>query len=259
MLNTVAMRGALRTLSVLRALNEHNGSTISNLSRVTGIPRPSLYRLLETLCAAGYLTRRNGSDRYHLTLMVRTLSDGFSDEEWIRNIAVPYLRDLQREIVWPVDLATFLGDAMVLRETTRPDSPLTIDRLTVGLRVPMLISATGRAYLAFCPDAEREAIIGNLARSTSPDDAIARDRRKVDQILRETRRNGYGQRSGEITTDTASIAVPVRKKDRVLACVHVAFFARSSTPKEIAARHLKSVQRAAGLIEARLESTVPDG
>jgi hypothetical protein len=129
------MRGVKRTLAVLRALNQHNGERVSDLARLTEIPRPSLYRVLETLCALGYV-RRTDEDRYELMLLVRTLSDGFSDEPWVRGVAQPVMEDLQREIVWPTDLATFYGNAMYLRATTRRLSPLTIDTATAGLRLP---------------------------------------------------------------------------------------------------------------------------
>ena len=152
-LEPATMRGVTRTLAVVRALNENNGVRVSELARLTRIPRPSLYRILDALCSLGYL-RRTDEERYELTLLVRTLSDGFSDEPWVRAIAHPIMEELQRDIVWPTDLATFYGNAMYLRATTRRHSPLTIDAATVGLRLPMLPSATGRAYLAFCTDAE---------------------------------------------------------------------------------------------------------
>jgi IclR family mhp operon transcriptional activator len=50
------MRSALRTLTVLRALNVHNGATVGDLSLATGISRPALYRILETLREAGYIS-----------------------------------------------------------------------------------------------------------------------------------------------------------------------------------------------------------
>jgi len=50
------MRGPLRTIAVLRALNVRNGATVGELSLATGISRPALYRILETLRAAGYVS-----------------------------------------------------------------------------------------------------------------------------------------------------------------------------------------------------------
>src|SRR5580692_9483476 len=105
---------------------------------------------------------RENEERYELTMLVRSLSDGFNDESWVRTVAQPVMETLQREIVWPTDIAMFFDDAMYLRETTRPRSPLTIDNATVGLRLPMLQSATGRAYLAFCTNEERRTILENL-------------------------------------------------------------------------------------------------
>jgi IclR family mhp operon transcriptional activator len=247
-------RGTIRALAVLRALNSHNGARVSDLSKVTGISRPSLYRILETLCAIGYVNKRPDEDRYHLTMLVRALSDGYDDEEWIRSVAMPFLSRLQQEIVWPVDLVTYHGDAMYVRDTTRRHSPLTLDRITVGVRMPMLLSASGRAYLAYCPDAERETILENLTHSTAPEDIVAKDRKLVDHLLRNTRRDGYGQRFGELVPETGGIAIPIKHDGRVLACIHVAFFARVTNPKDVASRHLKAMQNTAMQIESTLDS-----
>ena len=66
--------------------------------------------------------------------------------------------ELCREIVWPVSIATLSGQAMVLRETTDHRSPLAVERHSAGLRVPLLGSAAGRVYLAFCSAAQRETL-----------------------------------------------------------------------------------------------------
>lgn len=244
------MRGVTRTLAVIRVLNEHNGAPVSELARLTRIPRPSLYRILEALCALGYL-HRNREEHYELTLLVRTLSDGFEDETWIRGIAEPVMAALQREIVWPTDMATFHGNAMHLRATTRRHSPLTIDTATVGLRLPMLQSATGRAYLAFCMDAERTAILANLRRSSASEDRPSRDPDYVDKIVAVTRKNGYGERHREIFNKTGAIAVPVRQGARVVACISISFIASALSPREAAERYLVQLQRAARTVEKR--------
>jgi IclR family mhp operon transcriptional activator len=245
------MRGVTRTLAVLRALNEQNGMRASELARLAGIPRPSLYRVLETLCSLGYV-RRTDEDRYELTLLVRTLSDGFSDEPWVRGIAQPVMEELQREIVWPTDLATFYGNAMYLRATTRRLSPLTVDAATAGLRLPMLQSATGRAYLAFCPDTERKTILANLRHSSAPEDRRARDAKYVRSLLAATRQEGYGERHREIFDKTGAIAVPVRRANQVIACMSISYIASALSPGAAAERYLAQLQSSARTVEARL-------
>jgi IclR family mhp operon transcriptional activator len=247
-----SMRGVARTLGVLRALNEHNGARVSVLAQKTGIPRPSLYRILEALRALGYVRRDPDGERYELTIQVRALSDGFKDEAWIREAALPAMESLQRDIVWPTDIATFYDDAMWLRETTRRQSPLTIDAATAGLRLPMLKSATGKAYLAYCGDAERETIVQNLKRSKMPEDARARDARYVKEVLATTRRNGYGEQYREIFPKTAAIAVPIKRDEHVVGCLNISFIASALDPRDAAARYLGALTAAAAAIQKKL-------
>ncbi len=246
------MRGAERTLGVLAALNRQNGATVSQLSAATGISRPALYRVLESLCQQGYVNRHAERDIYELTPLVRSLSDGYKDEDWVRSIATPVIKQLQEEVVWPTDLATFHGNAMYLRETTRGASPMTIDRVAVGLRLPMLGSATGKAYLAWCPPKERELILGNLRASSHPDDARAHDDAWVRSLLAGTRRRGYGERQQEIVERTGAIAIPVQHASRLVACLSITFIASALTPQQAARRHLEQLRAAAAAIEQGL-------
>lgn len=241
-----------RTIAVIRALNEDHGARVIDLERRTGIPRPSLYRIIGTLETLGYVRRRDSEERYDVTIMVRLLSDGFNDEAWVRGIAQPVMETLQREIIWPTDIATFFDNAMSLRETTRRHSPLTIDTATAGLRLPMLSSATGRVYLAFCAPRERAAILDNLRRSSAPEDRPARDTKYVNRLLAMTRKKGYGERHGEIFAKTGAIAVPIRRGGHVLACLNISFIASALSPREAAARYLAQLRRGADAIEARL-------
>lgn len=247
------MRGAERTLSVLAALNRYNGSTVSQLATVTGISRPALYRVLETLCAQGYLARRQDRDTYELTPLVRSLSDGYKEEDWVRTIATPVIKELQEQVIWPTDLSTFHGNAMYLRETTRSHSPMTIDRVMVGLRLPMLQSASGRAYLAWCPAKEQNLILENLKSSGYPDDARAHDSAWVKSLMGTTRRRGYGERQEEVVERTGAIAIPIRHGARVAACLSITFIASALTPQQAARQHLDSLRAAAHRIETALQ------
>jgi IclR family mhp operon transcriptional activator len=249
---TPEFRAVARTVALIRAMNELGVARVSELSRATQIPRPSLYRMLETLYTLGYVQRRDGEERFELTVLVRTLSEGFNDEPWVRNVAQPVMEALQREIVWPTDISTFFGNAMYLRGTTRRHSPLTIDTASAGLRLPMLQSASGRAYLAFCSQAERAAIVANLKRSHEPADRSARDAGMIRSLVAATRKKGYGERHGEVFAKTGAIAVPVRQCDRVLACLSISFIASALTPREAAARYLAHLRGAANDIESRL-------
>lgn len=255
-LNRRKSKGVTRTLDILRALNQANGSTVSALHAITKVSRPALYRTLEEFCAAGYVTR-DDRGRFHLTHLVRSLSDGFRNEDRIAEVAGPVLLELQRRVLWPTDLATYFNHAMVLRETTRRHSPLVIDSAHVGLRLPMLASAAGLAYLSFCDDEEREAILDALRRSDRPGDELARDERQARQLVRQTRAAGYASRymgalPGLSSTATGSIALPLREQGRVCGCIGITFFSKVLTIDEAASRYLGDLRDARGEIEKRL-------
>jgi IclR family transcriptional regulator, mhp operon transcriptional activator len=247
------MRGPLRTIAVLRALNLRNRASVAELSKSTGISRPALYRILETLRDAGYVSVDLRRQHYCLTMLVRTLAEGFSDEDWVIQVARPVLRTLQREVLWPVDLSTFMNNYMWIRETTRHSSPMTVDRGVFGLRFPMLRAATGRVYLAFCPATERKQILRNIIQSAEPDSELIAKPADVTAELDRTRRLGYGQRYGEPPLDTGAIAVPIIRRGRVLGCITLTFMASALRPEEAARQYLGAMNNAAAQISGAMQ------
>jgi IclR family mhp operon transcriptional activator len=224
--STRPIRALNRGLEVLTLLNRLERAAINTLSNAVGLPRTTVYRILETLRIAGYVERDAHDDCYRPTVMVRALSDGFDDEAMAAHIAKPHLATLCAQIVWPVAIATPSGTTMVIREATDHQSPLALEHYGVGARVPMLTSAAGRAYLAFCSTRQRETLIDLLSRSSLPEDRLARSRQEVDRILNETRAQGFAvaQRARRVSEET-SLAIPVRASDRVLATMTVRFAA----------------------------------
>jgi IclR family mhp operon transcriptional activator len=242
----------MRGLAILRALNERNYASALQLSRATGLPRPTVYRLLDTLIAAGYVAHGPRPDVYRLTIAVRALSDGFDDEAWMTEIAAPILAELGHAIVWPTDIATFDRDAMVVRETTHASSPLSINREKAGFRPPVLLSSLGLVYLAHVSEAERETILRTLAASDRPDAALARNRRAINTLLAEVRSRGYGFREGGISPKTGSIAVPVMWRGRPLACINIHYILSAMTMEQVVAQYLAPMRAAAAKIEKAL-------
>ncbi|MDH3509983.1 MAG: helix-turn-helix domain-containing protein [Gammaproteobacteria bacterium] len=218
MSSTRPIRALLRGLDVLHVLNRHNGATVSEVASSIDLPRTTTYRILETLCVAGYAYRAASDDRYRLTIMVRGLSDGFDDEAWVTQIARPYIYDLCREIVWPVAVATLSGSSMLIRQTTDHQSPLAVEKRGPGFRVPILGSAAGLAYLAYCPKEQRDSLLDILAKSKKERDKAARNRKKVYEVLVDTRKRGYAiSRRSRRVSDELSFAVPIIADDRILA------------------------------------------
>ena len=101
--STRPIRALARGLEALAVLNLRNGATVSEVAQEIRLPRTTVYRILETLCEAGFAFRDEADDRYRLCESVRGLSDGFQDEPWVRETAVPLIQELSRDTAWPVN------------------------------------------------------------------------------------------------------------------------------------------------------------
>lgn len=249
------MRGASRTLVVLRALNNNNGASIVELNRATGISRPALYRIVRALCGDGYVRFDSDKDGYLLTPQVRQLSDGFSDDAWISDIAGPVLDRLQREVIWPTDLFTFHFDRMIMRRTTRRASPWTVDNAMIGLDIPMLLTAVGRAYLAHQRGDVQAGVIERLAKSNHPDCLTAQSGPTTTRMLNLIAKDGFATRDRTFMPRTDSIAVPVLIDGYARCSIAITYISSALSASEARRRYLRSLANSANSIAEQLYAT----
>ena len=66
-------------LHLLRVLNEHYELSALELSRITGLPRATVHRILNTLIADGYVAAETSTRRYRATVRVQALSRGYRE------------------------------------------------------------------------------------------------------------------------------------------------------------------------------------
>ncbi|MEC7761851.1 MAG: DNA-binding transcriptional regulator [Pseudomonadota bacterium] len=251
------VEGLLRGLSLLKAMNLEEGgyASISTLSERTGLHRTTVKRLMETLVFAGFVQPAEDRRGYVLALAVRELSEGFTDEAWVTGIAGPALGELVERVVWPSDFTTPQADQMVIRETTRRFSPFSFHRSMVGQRLPMLQSSAGRAFLGFCTENQREAVIRHLQRDVGDNAMQDALRETVEHAARETAAVGYGWNYGGWTRQQqfGGIALPVVIDGHVLACVSVVFLIKSLSLRQAEAQFLPHLSHAVKRIQDGLE------
>ncbi|WP_426191352.1 helix-turn-helix domain-containing protein [Massilia sp. DWR3-1-1] len=256
-----------RGLNVLEYLNTVRASTAHEIARELKIPRPTVYRILETLENRGLLYRSVSDSVFRLTGAVRHLGEGFIDEEWIRNLGAPLLQRLGEKVLWPTDLATFKDDAMIIRVSTHSFSPFSVDVGMIGRKRHLLKSPLGRAYLAFCPEQERREILASLRRSPDPDNALSRDEAFLEKMIASSRANGYSNCRELDHAKCASIAVPIMLHDTVFACINIVWVAATVDYEEVITRYLPDLLQTkrdmeAGLLKMGYEGMTlapPDG
>jgi len=243
------VRAFKRGLDVLHEVNRSGGIRAGDIARRLDLPRPTVYRLLETLEELGYVARSASDDRFRVTRRASSLGDGYDPGVLICQAAAPYVAELSKRLVWPVDLSTYENAAMVIQETTHPRSPLSIDRGMIGKRLPMLRTSAGRAYLAACPAAERDVILNHLRRVDEADDRLFLQHDRLTAMLEDTARRGYAIRSeGEFNPKTASIAVPIVRNDIVLGCLSIIWIRSALSIEEAGAKFATAMRETAETI-----------
>jgi IclR family transcriptional regulator, mhp operon transcriptional activator len=185
------IRAVERALQVLDVLRTKPISSLHDLYGATRIPKPTLLRILHTLEKADLVSRRLADGHYRLNTHTGEVRKR-DRRDRVAEAAAPVLVRLCEKVKWPSDLFVPAGDHMEKRETSRPYSPFVLrgNRGQVGRRVGWLMTGVGRAYLASCAVKERDAILQRLRKSDHPQDRLARDPRRLDQILNEARRRG---------------------------------------------------------------------
>jgi IclR family mhp operon transcriptional activator len=250
--STGPIRALHRGLAVLTELNKLERAAIHTLAAAVDLPRTTTYRILETLRTAGFV-QRDAHDWYRPTVRVRALSDGFDSQALVTHLARPLLDDLDARLLWPLALATPCGAAMMIRVCTDGKSPRAVEHYSAGMRVPMLASAAGRAFLACCAAAQRDSLLEVLSYSLLPEDRLARNRVELERLLHDTRSQGYGMvHRARRDSDETSLAVPVRAKERMLATVAVRFDSGAVPLRQAVEEFIPRMRDLARTIEAQL-------
>lgn len=246
------IRAVERAIDVLAALNRAPVCTLDTLHRNTGIPKPTLIRLLETLQGKGLVTRAPQYGAYSLTSGVRQLSSGYHGEPRLVEAAMRPMDELTRKLKWPMALAVPDYDAVVIRYSTIPSSPLSLLHSSINMRLSLMTRALGRVYLAACTAQEGRALLDILKLSDDPENALAGQTRAVQAMLRQIRQQGYALRVPGVRPVSNTLAVPVFEGRRAVASIGLTWIASAVTEEQAVKRFLPPMQEMALRIKERL-------
>ena len=246
-----------RGLDVLRVVNQERMATVGSIHKATGLDKATIVRMLETLEHEGYVMRDPERAAYAPTGRTLLLSQGYNQHLWVGSVADPILQEVRDQNGWPVDIALFDGDAMIISQTAQERGSVLFVRRRPGFRIPVLTTSLGRAYVALCDDAERQEIVARLAQIPGPATDLARDPARLEAVLAEVRDRGYAitdpSYSHEMFDDKVwAIGVPVRTGAKVFAAINVMLLHSAVQEADGVGQFLEPLQRTADRIAAEL-------
>jgi IclR family mhp operon transcriptional activator len=250
------IQSVVRALSVIEVLNQESVTSIDVAYRLTGLPKPTLSRILKTLVTAGYVTQVSRRDGYALTERILRLSTGFRYNDAIVDIARPLFETFTLKHKWQLTIATLDNDAMLVRYNTRHISPFAPHLRFLNRRLHVPACAMGRAYLAYCSQAERDVIMSFLrASDTGANDPSMRDL-PIEEMIEVTRRKGYATVEKRQDNSSRSFAIPIlsRGSGAAVAAMAVSYYASALTEAQATSRYLDEMNEISDRISAALHA-----
>jgi IclR family KDG regulon transcriptional repressor len=204
----------LKGLTVLERLAESDQPRgVTELSRQMNLTKSNVQRLLSTLVELGYAQRDPVTGRYGPTLRMWEFGYKTLSRDRVRLAAVSHLRRLFEQCDETVFLCVGDGLDIVYVDKIEGNDPSRVFCM-VGMRVPALRTAAGRAILAFQDeDTIAHAIeAATVASSNGATPGLA-DTDQERERLAQIRRDGYALSFGEFRPGVNSLAAPVWGSD----------------------------------------------
>jgi DNA-binding IclR family transcriptional regulator len=191
--------------------------SVSELASATGLNRSTAWRLLATLDHHGLVERDPATQRYSVGHAVLQIAAAGDHDALVRR-ARPVLQRLAQRTGETANLA--VAKRFNLVYVDQVEAPNVMSPNWLGRSVPLHATSSGKAFLAWLPREEREALTPvRLKRYT---ETTITSRRDLEEELEAVRRDGYSICAGELeqTLYGASSAV-LNERQRPVAIVSV--------------------------------------
>ncbi|WP_159912442.1 IclR family transcriptional regulator [Pantoea sp. 18069] len=194
------VRAVQRALDILLAFNPgDDGLLVSELLKRLDLSRPTLYRLLDTLNAKGFLTSQGEPQRFRLGPAVAQLAHAWSSGMSYETVASPMMRRMWESTRETVSLHLQDGFHRVCVAELPSTQPLSFRR-GVGYREHLVRGASGRSILAWL-----DIKTGDLSAYGTHS---AADAKRVQEQLVRIREQGYATSRDELIQGAVAIAAP---------------------------------------------------
>lgn len=153
------LEGLERALTVLRTLNQYGGVTISELARLTNMPRAAVNRYIVTFIKLGYVFQTQPNRGLRVSAQALELSRGARTDGWIMTEALPEMRALCKDIGWPIGIERIIGARLAILTNTDSISPFVTRPIDPQVTFPLIGPASGHVLLAFTNTETRDDLL----------------------------------------------------------------------------------------------------
>lgn len=229
--------------------------SLQGLAEETGIPKPSLHRMLQQLESAGLLERSGDSRQYGTGVRLRKLAENLLLNDTFHGARHGVLRALVNEVGESCNLTALSGSEVMYLDRVETPAPLRF-YLHSGSRVPVHCSASGKLFLAGMTPAQRLRLLGHTPLEAFTPKTLT-DLEALEEEIKQVKRQGFALDNEEFLPGLMCVAVLVPSTGgRSNLCVAVQAPIMRLTPDK-ALGLLPALQRAADAL-SRIEQDASD-
>ena len=198
----------LRLFSLLELIAGRDAFvSLPGLVEETGLPKPTLHRMLAQLEGAGLIVRQSDGRHYGTGQRLRRFAESLLLNATQHGARRAVLRALVEEIGETCYVTALSGDEVLYLDRVETAEPLRFF-LHAGARVPVHATASGKMILAQMSPSQRRKLLAHapLTRYTAQ---TRTDLARLEHELRAVRENGYAVDNEEFLAGLICVAVPV--------------------------------------------------
>jgi IclR family KDG regulon transcriptional repressor len=231
------LSSVVRTLTILEELATSRQINLEQLAKQTRLPKPTLYRFMQTLCELGYVYR-DGNDEYSLTLKMFSIASHALEWMDLPAKARPITDKLASDLGETVHVGIQEEDHAIY--ILKVESKYTIRMYSrVGKTIPLYCTAIGKMLLSYFSPEDFARYAGSIAYTPYTARTIT-TREKLQKELTQIRAKGISRDREEHEEGITCIAAPIRDySSRVIAALSVSWPVFRFKPE-----HLDAYQRA---------------
>lgn len=199
---------AMRIFSLLELIaSKDEAVSLQRLVEDTGMPKPTLHRMLQQLEAAGLLQRDSDGRQYGVGARLRRLAENLLFNDIHHGARHAVLRRLVEEIGESCNLTSLAGGEVLYLDRVETAAPLRF-YLHPGSRVPAHCSASGKLFLAQMTPAQRQRLLGHVPLEAYTPKTLT-DMEQLEQEVKQIKRQGFALDNEEFLPGLLCVAVLV--------------------------------------------------
>ncbi|MCX8083688.1 MAG: IclR family transcriptional regulator [Calditerrivibrio sp.] len=241
----------LQLFEVYRTADQKEEFGVTELSKLLGLHKNNVFRLLATLEARGYIEQNKATENYRLGIEIFDLGQKYLNKLGLLKLARPFMEKIVSEINESVYIGILKDGAVVYLDIVEASQTIRVVS-RVGKDAPAYCTAIGKIQLAYASEEELNKMYMG-ARLKKYTDKTITSLPELKKHLKVVAENDYAIDDEEFEESVRNVGVPIKNYEGVsVAAISATGPVCRMTPEKIEKEVLPVLKKYAREISKRL-------